>query len=139
MYNYCFIHCFCQTRINTGFIHQCIKLFGILGYNQAPFFSIFIIFISFQLSYHRYLYFSICSFCPYLLKVTFHGYGTPINSAFPLLSAAHLPVNSDLSNPQLIVKPIHPFLLITKIYFLSTLKDFIPSTVVYFKGEIPFI
>ena len=32
MYNYCFIHCFCQTRINTGFIHQCIKLFGILGY-----------------------------------------------------------------------------------------------------------
>ena len=31
MYNYYFIHCFCQTRINTGFIHQCIKLFGILG------------------------------------------------------------------------------------------------------------
>ncbi len=34
MYNYCFIHCFCQTRINTGFIHQCIKLFGILGYKE---------------------------------------------------------------------------------------------------------
>ncbi len=34
MYNYCFIHCFCQTRINTGFIHQCIKLFGILGYKR---------------------------------------------------------------------------------------------------------
>ena len=40
MYNYYFIHCFCQTRINTGFIHQCIKLFGILGSNNTRFLSI---------------------------------------------------------------------------------------------------